>query len=245
MTTTLFQERSKEPDRPRPNHHTSGVRILLVEDDRALAAVVEEALTAAGHTVTSVPDGASALASEANDVVLLDLTLPDLDGREVCRILRGRQPDLPIVIVSASGTEVDRVLGFELGADDYLVKPFSVRELLMRIRALARRSGLEANTDGAQPVGPSVRIDRRSRQVFLHDVEVHLTTKEFDVLSFLCEDPGAARRRSEIIEHVWGGQWFGPTKTLDAHVAALRRKLEGGIVITALRGVGFRVDPAG
>ena len=91
----------------------------------------------------------------------------------------------------------------------------------------------------------SVRIDRRSRQVFLRDAEIHLTTKEFDVLSFLCEDPGAARRRSEIIEHVWGGQWFGPTKTLDAHVAALRRKLEGGIVITALRGVGFRVDPAG
>src|SRR6476646_10461807 len=153
MTTTLFQERSKEPDRPRPNHHTSGVRILLVEDDRALAAVVEEALTAAGHTVTSVPDGASALASEANDVVLLDLTLPDLDGREVCRMLRGRQPDLPIVIVSASGAEVDRVLGFELGADDYLVKPFSVRELLMRIKALAKRAGLEATPDHTQLVG--------------------------------------------------------------------------------------------
>src|SRR5689334_14367183 len=245
MTTTLFQDRSKEPDPARPYRHTSGVHILLVEDDRALAAVVDEALTAAGHVVTAVPDGAGALATDAPDLVLLDLALPDLDGREVCRILRGRQPDLPIVIVSASGTEVDRVLGFELGADDYLVKPFSIRELLVRIRALARRSGLDPSTDGTQTVGPSVRIDRRSRQVFLADAEIHLTTKEFDVLSFLCEDPGAARRRSEIIEHVWGGQWFGPTKTLDAHVAALRRKLEGGIVITALRGVGFRVDPAG
>src|SRR3954447_23825105 len=203
MTTTLFQERSKEPDRPRANHHTSGVRILLVEDDRALAAVVNEALTAAGHVVTAVPDGASALATGATDLVLLDLALPDLDGREVCRILRGRQPDLPIVIVSASGTEVDRVLGFELGADDYLVKPFSIRELLVRIKVLAKRAGLDSSTDHAQTIGGHVRLDRRSRQVFLDGVEVHLTTKELDVLAFLCEDPGAARRRSEIIEHVW------------------------------------------
>jgi DNA-binding response OmpR family regulator len=221
------------------------VHILLVEDDRALATVVQEALTAAGHTVQVAADGAHALTAGPVDLVLLDLALPDLDGREVCRILRGRQPGLPIIIVSASGTEVDRVLGFELGADDYLVKPFSVRELLMRIRALARRAGLEPAGDHAQTVGAHVRIDRRSRQVFLDGEEVHLTTKEFDVLSFLCEDPGAARRRSEIIEHVWGGQWFGPTKTLDAHVAALRRKLDGGLVITALRGVGFRVDAVG
>ena len=163
----------------------------------------------------------------------------------MCRILRGRLPDLPIIIVSASGTEMDRVLGFELGADDDLVKPFSIRELLARIRVLAKRAGLESASDHAQLVGARVRINRRARRVFLDDQEVHLTTKEFDVLSFLCEDPGAARRRSEIIEHVWGGQWFGPTKTLDAHVAALRRKLDGGISITALRGVGFRVDPLG
>jgi DNA-binding response OmpR family regulator len=221
------------------------VHILLVEDDRALAGVVQEALAAAGHQVTLAVDGAAALATAAPDLVLLDLALPDMDGREVCRTLRGRRPDLPIIIVSASGAEIDRVLGFELGADDYLVKPFSVRELLARIRALAKRSGLTATVDHAQTVGTHVRIDRRSRQVFLDGQEVHLTTKEFDVLSFLCDDPGAARRRSEIIEHVWGGQWFGPTKTLDAHVAAIRRKLEGGVVITALRGVGFRIDPVG
>ena len=221
------------------------MQILLVEDDRALANVVEEALAAAGHEVTVAPDGATALASGGRDLVLLDLALPDLDGRDVCRIMREREPDLPIIIVSASGTEVDRVLGFDLGADDYLVKPFSVRELLARIRALAKRTGLDHSTDHAQSVGAHVRLDRRSRQVFLDGSEVHLTTKEFDVLAFLCEDPGAARRRSEIIEHVWGGQWFGPTKTLDAHVAAVRRKLDGGIVITALRGVGFRVDAVG
>jgi two-component system response regulator RegX3 len=245
MRPALLQERSKEPEPARANRHTSGVQILLVEDDRALAGVVDEALTAAGHEVTVAPDGATALSTGPGDLVLLDLALPDLDGREVCRILRGRTPDLPIIIVSASGTEVDRVLGFELGADDYLVKPFSVRELLARIRALAKRAGLDDSADKAQMVGSRVRLDRRSRQVFLDGREVHLTTKEFDVLAFLCDDPGAARRRSEIIEHVWGGQWFGPTKTLDAHVAAIRRKLEGGIVITALRGVGFRVDAVG
>jgi two-component system response regulator RegX3 len=245
MTTALVQEQSKEPDRSDSFRHTPGVRILLVEDDRALAGVVAEALTAAGHHVSLAADGAAALAADPADLVLLDLALPDLDGREVCRILRGRLPDLPIIIVSASGTEVDRVLGFDLGADDYLVKPFSVRELLARIRALAKRAGLDASSDHAQNVGSRMRIDRRSRRVYLRGEEVHLTTKEFDVLSFLCEDPGAARRRSEIIEHVWGGQWFGPTKTLDAHVAALRRKLDGGIAITAIRGVGFRVDPVG
>jgi DNA-binding response OmpR family regulator len=115
----------------------------------------------------------------------------------------------------------------------------------MRIRALARRAAFDPSGDHSQSIGEHVRIDRRARQVFLDGTEVHLTTKEFDVLSFLCEDPGAARRRTEIIEHVWGGQWFGPTKTLDAHVAALRRKLDGGIAITALRGVGFRVDTVG
>jgi two-component system response regulator RegX3 len=244
MKTVLFQERSKEPEATRPDRHNPGVRILLVEDDRALAQAVEEALTAGHHDVRLAVDGAGALDAVGYDLVLLDLALPDMDGRDVCRTLRSLRPDLPIIIVSASGTEVDRVLGFELGADDYLVKPFSVRELLARIRALAKRAGLDHRSDVAQAIGPHVRLDRRSRQAFLDGAEVHLTSKEFDILSFLCEDVGAARRRSEIIEHVWGGQWFGPTKTLDAHVAALRRKLDGGVVITALRGVGFRVDPA-
>ncbi len=225
-----------------PDHRdTPRVRILLVEDDAALAALIEDALVAAAHDVQIAPTAEAALAAESYELVVLDLRLPDQDGREVCRRLRSGDPELPIMIISASGDEVDRVLGFELGADDYLVKPFSVRELVMRIRALGRRSGL-VPAALIQELG-RVRLDRRARRVYLADVEVHLTSKEFDVLSYLADDPGAARRREDIIEHVWGGNWFGPTKTLDAHVAAIRRKLGGGLMITAIRGVGFRVDP--
>jgi two-component system, OmpR family, response regulator RegX3 len=223
--------------------HTRGVRILLVEDDGVLAATLQEALHAGLHDVQVVSGGRSALAATNYDLVLLDLELPDLNGREVCRLLRQRDPDLPIMIVSGAGDEIDRVLGFELGADDYLVKPFSLRELLARVRALGKRSGLDLRDSAAQHVGDAVIVDRRARRVFLHDDEVHVTPKEFDVLSYLCADVGAACRREDILERVWGPRWFGPTKTLDAHVASLRRKLAGGLVITALRGVGFRVDP--
>jgi len=223
------------------------MRILLVEDDEPLAATVGDALRSAAHEVRQVGGGRAALAAADYDLVVLDLGLPDMDGREVCRELRRRDPGVAIMIVSAAGDEIDRVLGFELGADDYLVKPFSLRELLARVRALSKRavpvgSG-EARTERIQPIGGRVRLDRRGRQVFLGGSEVHLTTKEFDVLSYLAEDVGAVFRREEILERVWGSQWFGPTKTLDAHVAAVRRKLDGGLVITAVRGVGFRIDP--
>lgn len=226
------------------SRHARGVRILLVEDDSALAATVLEALVANSHDVIHASDGTTALAATGYDLVLLDLQLPDLDGREVCRELRQRDDDLPIMIVTASGEEIDRVLGFELGADDYLVKPFSLRELLARIRALAKRTH-RVHADAAQLVGNRLRLDRRARKTLVDNVEVHLTPKEFDVLSYLCEDVGAARRRDEILEHVWGAHWFGPTKTLDAHVAALRRKLDGAVAIAAVRGVGFRIDVPG
>jgi two-component system, OmpR family, response regulator RegX3 len=237
----LIQEQVKIPDRQHPYRHTSGMQVLLVEDDAALATVVAEALGSAGHQVERVATGGAALAARDFELVLLDLGLPDLDGRDVCRELRQRDPELMIVIVSAAGAEMDRILGFELGADDYLVKPFSVRELQVRVRALARRAGRERPAETAQAIG-RVRLDRRARKVSVDGVDVHFTTKEFDVLAYLCEDAGAVRTRAEIIEHVWGGHWFGPTKTLDAHVAAIRRKLDGAVAVTALRGVGFRVD---
>lgn len=218
------------------------MKILLVEDDAALAASVEEALTGNGHEVIVARDGTSALAATGYGMVLLDLQLPDIDGREVCRQLRRRDEHLPIIMVTAASEELDRVLGFELGADDYVVKPFSVRELLARVRALAKRVGSGGAVDGPQPIGLRVELDRRRRQVYLDGIEVHLTPKEFDVFSYLTEDLGAVCRRDEIIERVWSAHWFGPTKTLDAHVAALRRKLEGALEIAAVRGIGFRVD---
>jgi two-component system, OmpR family, response regulator RegX3 len=217
------------------------MRILVVGAETVPDAT-RKALGADADTVAVVAGPAAAAAAADCDMVLIDLDGAGTDAGALCHLLRVQRPELPIVVLGASDDEIDRVLAYELGADDYIRTPFSERELRARIRALARRAGLGATKDVAQPVGVQVRLDRRARRVFLAGNEVHLTTKEFDVLAFLCEDPGAARRRSEIIDHVWGGQWFGPTKTLDAHVAAIRRKLDGGLQITAIRGVGFRVD---
>jgi DNA-binding response OmpR family regulator len=154
---------------------------------------------------------------------------------------------------TARSEEFDRVLGLELGADDYVTKPFSLRELVARIRAVARRTGTAAADGGAddnagregagrQAIGP-LSIDRRTRRVHLGDAEVQLTAKEFDLLAFLATDPGAVRTRTEILENVWDEHWYGPTKTVDAHVASIRKKLGSNGWIEAVRGVGFRLEP--
>jgi DNA-binding response OmpR family regulator len=183
-------------------------------------------------------------AAETSDFVLLDLGLPDLDGGEVCRRIRAGT-DVPIIVVTAREDELDRVRLLEIGADDYVVKPFGFRELVARIRAVLRRTGrLERGGAAAQQLGP-LHIDRGSRRVHLHSVEVDLTPKEFDLLAYLAEAPGRARTREDIIANVWDEHWWGPTKTLDVHVAALRRKLAGVELITTLRNVGYRLDPPG
>ena len=215
------------------------MRVLLVEDDDAIAEPLSQGLAREGFTVTRVATGDGALAAGETDVVLLDLGLPDVDGYEVCRRLRARS-DVPIIVVTARGEEVDKVLGLELGADDYLVKPFGFRELLARIRAVTRRTDRRDAPAAATEIG-ALSIDRRTRRVTVDGAELALTPKEYDLLAFLASDPGAARTRQEILEEVWDPHWYGPTKTLDVHVAALRKKLGNPVWIETVRGVGFRL----
>ena len=225
------------------------MHILLVEDDPAIAAPLAEILEYEGFRVTAVSTGAAALEHAARtDAVLLDLGLPDMDGMEVCRRLRSNPATatVPILVVTARGEEFQRVLGLELGADDYIVKPFSFRELVARLRAVMRRTTAtpDAETERGSPASVigALRIDRRTRRVNMGDHEISLTAKEFDVLAYLAEEPGAVRTRQDILEAVWDSNWYGPTKTVDAHVAAVRRKLGDGDWIAAVRGVGFRLE---
>ncbi|MCE9621963.1 MAG: response regulator transcription factor [Actinomycetia bacterium] len=218
------------------------MKILVVEDDRSIADSLVEGLTAEGYTVEHAPTGAAALGATDYDLVLLDLGLPDMDGRDVFRELRTRG-STPIIMLTARAEEFDRVLGLELGADDYVTKPFSFRELVARVRAVSRRthdSG-SPNSNEVQTI-ESLVIDRRTRRVHVDDVEVALTAKEFDLLAYLALDTGAVRTRTEILENVWDAHWYGPTKTVDAHVASLRKKLGHHDWIQAVRGVGFRLE---
>jgi two-component system, OmpR family, response regulator RegX3 len=243
------------------------MRVLIVEDDDAIASPLAKGLEREGLAVDRVETGTDALdcsAASAFDVVLLDLGMPDRDGFDVCRELRSRS-DVPIIVVTARSEEVDRVVGLELGADDYIVKPFGLRELVARIRAVVRRrtpastdesshakpgaNGNEnGNGNGHQPesqgsvveVG-TLSVDRRTRRVTVDGDVVALTPKEFDLLAFLADDAGAVRPRQELLENVWDPHWYGPTKTLDVHVASLRKKLGDPGWIETVRGVGFRL----
>jgi DNA-binding response OmpR family regulator len=167
----------------------------------------------------------------------MDLGLPDMDGLDASKTIR-EFSSVPIIIVSARGDELDRVLGLELGADDYVVKPFSQRELLARIRAVTRRTGDPVPVDPT-PVG-RLQIDERAHTVSLDGVDIQLTAKEFDLLAFLASEPNVVFRRNDILEHVWDTNWYGTTKTLDAHIASIRKKLGNGEWIQSVRGVGFK-----
>jgi DNA-binding response OmpR family regulator len=215
-----------------------------VEDDPAIAAPLTAGLERNGFETIHVDRGRAALVEVADaDLVLLDLGLPDLDGAEVCRQLRERS-GVPIIVVSARSDEVDRVLLLEMGADDYVVKPFGLRELVARIRAVSRRSGSAEPAPQRIEVGPLV-VDLRTHEVTADGDRVELTPKEFDLLAHLVSDPGAALTRRSILEEVWDANWYGSSKTLDVHVASLRRKLGHPEWIQAVRGVGFKlvVDP--
>ncbi|MEN9710732.1 MAG: hypothetical protein RL441_724 [Actinomycetota bacterium] len=224
------------------------MRILLVEDDPAVASGLSDGLRLAGfevHHVTTGNEGAQyALGTNPPDVVLLDLGLPDRDGYDVCREIRATS-SVPIIVVSARDDEIDRVVGLELGADDYLSKPFGVRELIARIRAVTRRTTPDTAGDRheAQHIG-SLMIDRRTQRVFVGEEEIHLTATEFELLSTLAEDPGAVLRRTELLERVWDTALYVTPKTVDAHIAAIRKKIGHPEWIESKRGVGFRLDIA-
>ena len=214
------------------------VRLLVVEDDLTIAGPLCTGLTREGFDVAHVETGAAALAADDADLVLLDLGLPDLDGRVVCRELRTRSA-VPIIVVSARGDEIDRVTLLELGADDYVVKPFGFRELVARIGAVLRRVSAGREPPATVPIETgNLRIDPRARKVTVGGEVVQLTPKEFDLLAYLAADLGAVRTREEIIRDVWDENWWGSTKTLDVHVASVRKKI-GSEMIETVRGVGF------
>ncbi|HLY83804.1 MAG TPA: response regulator transcription factor [Acidimicrobiales bacterium] len=216
------------------------MRVMVVEDDDRIAVPLVDGLRRHGFTPTRVTTGAEALAAAETDVVLLDLGLPDIDGIEVCRRLRARS-GVPILVITARGEETDRVLGLEFGADDYLVKPFGFRELVARIRAVQRRVvGPPATESDEQRLG-ALRIQRRNRRVYIDDDEIALTPKEFDLLALLAEEPGVVVTRQQLLEEVWDPHWYGPTKTIDVHVATLRKKLGDRAWVETVRGVGLRL----
>ena len=243
-----------------PSRDMAGRRtILMVEDEISITEPLAEALDREGfdtRVAGTVADAIEQATEEMPDLVLLDVMLPDGSGLDVCRELRQRS-QVPIIMLTARGEEADRVVGLELGADDYIVKPFSAREVAARIRAVLRRAG-----DGAQPsaapaaatpdrgpieIGP-VHLDPGRRAARVNDEALDLTRKEFELLQLLISEAGAVISRERLIDEVWDVNWFGSTKTLDVHVSSLRRKLgddsQSPRFIHTVRGVGFRFASA-
>ncbi|HEX2850469.1 MAG TPA: response regulator transcription factor [Acidimicrobiales bacterium] len=218
-------------------------RVLLVEDDADIAEPLSRALRA-DHDVTVASTGRGALDALAErevDIVVLDLGLPDIDGLEVCRRIRREHGDLPVLMLTARGEELDVVVGLDSGADDYVAKPFRAAELLARVRALVRRAPATRVYDAN-----GVHVDESSRRAWVGDEELTLTPKEFDLLALLVREAGTVISRDRIMTEVWDENWWGPTKTLDMHVSWLRKKLgddpSAPRYITTIRGVGLRFE---
>jgi two-component system, OmpR family, response regulator RegX3 len=223
-----------------------GGRILVVEDEASISEPFAEALRRAGFEplLTGTAAGALRLAEEAEpDLVMLDLALPDGDGRDVCRELR-RRSDVPIVMLTARGTEMDKIVGLELGADDYVVKPFSAAEVISRIRAVLRRSSRREEQPEEPIAVAELELDPGARIARLRGAELDLSRKEFDLLAELMRHAGQVVSREDLMARVWDVNWFGSTKTLDVHIGWLRRKLGDDpnepTYIETVRGVGFR-----
>jgi DNA-binding response OmpR family regulator len=212
------------------------VRALVVEDDPSVSEPLISGLERNGIDTVHVAYAAQVVAAlRGVDVVLLDLGLPDGEGLDVLREIR-QISDVPVIVATARGEETDRIIGLELGADDYVVKPFSVRELAARIRAIARRRRNEPPLESSALV-----VDRNRRQVRCGDREIDLTAKEFDLLAVLAEEPGKVFTRQELFTRVWDPVWVGTGKTLDVHIGSLRKKLDDPELIQTVRGVGYRL----
>jgi two-component system phosphate regulon response regulator PhoB len=222
-------------------------RILIIEDERDLAELLAFNLQQAGYAAILAHDGADGLAqalAEPPDLILLDLMLPGLLGTEVCRRLRQERATaaVPVLMLTARGEEIDRVVGFEVGADDYVVKPFSVREVILRVKALLRRSGDGPAESRTLRLG-ALTIDTERHRVTVNDSEVELTTLEFKLLLTLAERRGRVQTRDGLLQDVWGYNYAGDTRTVDTHITRLRTKLgSAGTMIRTLRGFGYKLE---
>jgi DNA-binding response OmpR family regulator len=225
--------------------------ILLVEDDPLISKPVVNALEALGYKASSVGDGASgveAALQDAPDLVLLDIMLPEMSGWDVCKAIRAHST-VPIIMLTALNEEIDRILGLELGADDYITKPFSTRELMARIKATLRRVDMDnqQRTEGTRISILDVTLDFVTRRAYKNGVELPLRYKEFELLSLLMLNAGEVVTRAEIFDKVWGTDWLGDMRTLDVHIRWLREKLEDDpskpALIQTVRTVGYRFTP--
>ena len=223
-------------------------RILLIEDEQSLGEALQYQLVRDGFDVERETDGAVGLErfkTEGADLVLLDLMLPGLSGEEVCKEIR-RSSSVPVIMLTAKDEEIDKVVGLELGADDYVTKPFSSRELLARIKAVLRRASADVSKAGVLE-GGGIRLDPDRAQVSAHGEEVRLTRKEFELLEFLMSNAGRALPRESLIDEVWGSDYVGDTRTLDVHMKRLRSKLESDPHrprhLLTVRGLGYRFAP--
>ena len=222
-------------------------RILIVEDEASIAEPFARLLEREGFETSIAATAAGALDAARRrrpDLVLLDLALPDGDGRDVCRTLRA-ESGVPVIMLTARGTETDRIVGLELGADDYVVKPFSAAEVIARIRAVLRRAANAATPTAAGPIRVrELDVDLAARRATIAGEEIELSRKEFDLLAELVRHAGEVVTREQLMSRVWDENWFGSTKTLDVHIGWLRRKLGDPTYIDTVRGVGFRFAAA-
>ena len=221
-------------------------RVLVVDDEPSIVELVEYNLEREGFEVLVEQDGVKGLAraqSDRPDLIVLDVMLPEMSGLDVCRNLR-QFTDVPIILLTARKDELDRVLGLELGADDYVTKPFSPRELVARIKAILRRTAKPREANGGQVAAHGLVIDAERRKVSVNGREVGLTFTEFELLHILARHPGRAFSRDELLERIWGEDFFGDARTVDVHIRHLREKLEEEMTsprfIETVRGVGYR-----